>query len=207
MLHEQMEAKLPHTIRPVQDCPQSFQIVPSWFAVYTSSRHEKRVQQHLSQRGIEHFLPLYRSQRKWSDGSRVTLDLPLFPGYIFVSIRRFERVRVLEVPGVLAIVGGTGREPAPLLEFEINALRTGLHLRQVEPHPFLTVGERVRIRSGALAGMEGVVVRMKNALRVILTMDLILQSIAVEVDARELEPVDSEILTGTGNARSGQVSA
>jgi len=114
---------------------------------------------------------------------------------------------VLEVPGVLAIVGGTGREPAPLPEVEINALRTGLHLRQVEPHPFLTVGERVRIRSGALAGMEGVVVRMKNALRVILTMDLILQSIAVEVDARELEPVDSEILTGAGNTSSGQVSA
>jgi transcription antitermination factor NusG len=207
MLNEQMEAKLTHTIRPVQDCPQSLQIVPSWFAVYTSCRHEKRVQQHMSQRGIEHFLPLYRSQRKWSDGSRVTLDLPLFPGYIFVSIRRFERVRVLEVPGVLAIVGGTGREPAPLPEVEINALRTGLHLRQVEPHPFLTVGERVRIRSGALAGMEGVVVRMKNALRVILTMDLILQSIAVEVDARELEPVDSEILTGAGNTRSGQVPA
>ena len=191
MLNNQVEANLLHTSGLVQDCHPGFQIVPSWFAVYTSSRHEKRVQQHLSQRGIEHFLPIYRSQRKWSDGSRVTLDLPLFPGYIFVSIKRFERVRVLEVPGVLAIVGGTGREPAPLPEVEINALRTGLHLRQVEPHPFLTVGERVRIRSGALAGMEGVVVRMKNALRVILTMDLILQSIAVEVDAREIEPVDS----------------
>jgi transcription antitermination factor NusG len=183
------------------------QIVSSWFAVYTSSRHEKRVQQHLSQRGIEHFLPLYRSQRKWSDGSRVTLDLPLFPGYIFVSIRRFERVRVLEVPGVLAIVGGTGREPAPLPEAEMSALRSGLHLRHVEPHPFLTAGQKVRIRAGALAGMEGIVVRMKNSLRVVLTMDLILQSIAVEVDARELEPVDSEILNFAGDSSSHQVSA
>ena len=207
MLYEQMAVNLPHRNRPIQDCPPSLQIVSSWFAVYTSSRHEKRVQQHLSQRGIEHFLPLYRSQRKWSDGSRVTLDLPLFPGYIFVSIRRFERVRVLEVPGVLAIVGGTGREPAPLPETEMSVLRSGLHLRHVEPHPFLTAGQKVRIRAGALAGMEGIVVRMKNSLRVVLTMDLILQSIAVEVDARELEPVDSEILNFAGDSSSHQVSA
>jgi len=191
MLEMQAEATLPQLHGLEQSCLPGLQHVRGWFAVYTSSRHEKRVQQHLTQRGIEHYLPLYRSQRKWSDGSRVTLDLPLFPGYIFVSIRRFERVRVLEVPGVLAIVGGTGREPASLPEAEINALRSGMHLRQVEPHPLLTVGQRARIRSGAFAGMEGVVVRMKNTLRVVLTMDLIMQSIAVEVDAGELDPVAS----------------
>jgi transcription antitermination factor NusG len=114
---------------------------------------------------------------------------------------------VLEVPGVLAIVGGTGREPAPLPETEMSVLRSGLHLRHVEPHPFLTAGQKVRIRAGALAGMEGIVVRMKNSLRVVLTMDLILQSIAVEVDARELEPVDSEILNFAGDSSSHQVSA
>ena len=83
----------------------------NWFAVYTASRHEKRVAQHLTQREIEFYLPLYRSARKWRDGSKVTLELPLFPGYLFVHIKRSERVRVLNVPGALAVVGGTGASP------------------------------------------------------------------------------------------------
>jgi transcription antitermination factor NusG len=169
--------------------PPDAELQPKWFAVYTNSRHEKRVDQHLSMRQIEHYLPLYRAQRKWSNGLKVTLELPLFPGYIFVRIQRTERVRVLEVP---AVVGGTGGEPAPLPEADIEALRFGLPLRHVEPHPLLKVGQRARIRSGAFAGMEGVVVRKKNSFRVVLTMDTIMQSFAVEVDSKELEPVDSE---------------
>jgi len=165
-----------------------------WFAVYTTPRHEKRVDQHFGVRGIERYLPLYKVQRKWADGSRVTLNLPLFPGYIFVRIERAQRVSVLEVPGVLAIVGGTGGTPAPLPLADIEALRFGLHLRRAEPHPLLQIGQRARIRSGALAGMEGVVVRKKNSFRVVLTMDAIMQSIAVEVDASELEPIDSPCL-------------
>jgi transcription antitermination factor NusG len=162
---------------------------PKWFAVYTISRHEKRVAQHLTHRDIEYYLPLYRSQRKWSDGSRVTLDLPLFPGYLFVRIKRTERSRVLNVPGALAVVGGTGREPVALPDEAIDALRTGLHLRHVEPHPLVTVGQRARIRSGALAGMEGVVVRLKGSFRVILTLEHIQRSIAVEVGGDDLEPM------------------
>jgi transcription antitermination factor NusG len=170
------------------------QVMSNWFAVYTTARHEKRVDQHLVVRGIEHYLPIYQAQRKWSDGSRVTLNLPLFPGYIFVRIKRAERVSVLEVPGVLAIVGGTGGVAAPLPPADIEALRFGLHLRRAEPHPLLQIGQRARIISGALAGMEGVVVRKKNSFRVVLTMDAIMQSIAVEVDANELEPIDSPCL-------------
>jgi len=173
------------------DLPPDAQPAPKWFAVYTNSRHEKRVGQHLSMREIEHYLPLYHVQRKWSNGLRVTLDLPLFPGYIFVRIHRAQRVRVLEVPGVLALVGGTGGEPAPLPEADIEALRSGLSLRRVEPHPLLKVGQRARIRSGAFAGMEGIVVRKKNSFRVVLTLDTIMQSFAVEVDGKELEPLDS----------------
>ncbi len=168
-------------------------MAPRWFAVYTSPRHEKRVSQYLSMRKIEHYLPLYRTRRKWRDGSRVILDLPLFPGYLFVRIDASERVQVLQVPGVVSFVGGTGRQPASLPEAEINALRSGLPLRRAEPHPLLTVGHRARIRSGALVGMVGVVVRRKNSLRVVLTMDLIRQSIAVEVDESELETLDSAI--------------
>ena len=164
--------------------------MPKWFAVYTSSRHEKRVDHQLEMREIEHYLPLYRTQRKWSDGSRVTLDLPLFPGYIFVCIERAQRVRVLEVPGVLAIVGGTAGEPASLPASEIAALRSGLSERNAQPHPLLKVGQRARIRSGAFAGMEGVVQRMKYSFRVVLTLDSIMQSFAVEVDDEELELMD-----------------
>lgn len=177
--------------------PKTLTIPPcesNWFAVYTAPRHEKRVAQHLSQREIEFYLPLYRSVRKWSDGSKVTLDLPLFPSYLFVHIRRSERVSVLKVPGALAVVGGTGRQPVPLPDETIDALRTGLHLRSPEPYPLLTVGKRARICSGALAGMEGVVVRKKNSLRVVLTLEHIMQSIAVEVSAEDLEPLESAAL-------------
>jgi transcription antitermination factor NusG len=163
----------------------------SWFALYTTSRHEKRVAQHLTQRQIEHYLPLYRAERKWSDGSRVTLDLPLFPGYIFVRMNRAQRTRVLGVPGALAVVEGTGRKPAPLPETEIDALRSGLHLHRAEPHPLLRAGHRARIRTGALAGFEGIVLRTKSSCRVVLTLELIMQSVAVEVDGQDLELLSS----------------
>jgi transcription antitermination factor NusG len=175
-----------------EDCPPGKQWPPNWFAVYTSPRHEKRVGQYFLQKEIEHYVPLYQARRKWRDGSKVTVDLPLFPGYVFVRIDRSERVRVLQVPGVLSIVGGTGRQPASMPDAEIDALRAGLSLRHAEPHPLLTVGQRARIRSGALAGMVGIVVRQKNSLRVVLTMDLIQQSVAVEVDGSELETLDSD---------------
>jgi len=116
---------------PVSDSVPDMRLVPNWFAVFTSPRHEKRVQQHFSQRDVENYLPIYRSPRKWRNGLKVVLDLPIFPGYIFVHIKRTERVRVLEVPGVLAIVGGTANRMTPLPETEVEALRSGLHLRQV----------------------------------------------------------------------------
>ena len=163
-----------------------------WFAVYTTCRHEKRIAQHLSQREIEHYLPLYRADRKWRDGSKVTLDLPLFPGYLFVHIKRSERVSVLSIPGALAVVGGTGGEPAPLPDAAIEALRTGLKEHRIEPHPLLRVGQFARIRSGAFAGMEGVVVRKKSGFRVVLTLEQIMQSVAVELDEDDVEPLNND---------------
>jgi transcription antitermination factor NusG len=162
-----------------------------WFAVYTICRHEKRVASHFNNRAIEYYLPLYRSQRRWKDGSKVVLDQPLFPGYVFVRIGREQRVPVLEVPGVLWVVGNSGSQPTPLPEFEIETLRSALDPLRVEPYPSLAAGQRVRIRSGALSGIEGIVVRQKNSFRVVITLELILQSIAVEVNADDLEPVDS----------------
>lgn len=161
-----------------------------WFAVYTTCRHEKRVAQHLEQRRIEHFLPLFCTQHQWKDGSRVTLKLPLFPGYVFVRINAHERVGVLQVPGVVSMVG-TGSRPAPLPDLEVEGLRAGLDSMRVEPHPLTTVGRRVRIKVGALAGLEGIVVRKKSGFRVVLTLDLLMQSIAIEVDGNDVEPVDT----------------
>lgn len=161
---------------------------PMWFAVYTVPRHEKRLAQYFEIREIDHFLPLYRVLRKWRNGSKASIELPLFPNYIFVRIARRDRVRVLEVPGVLSIAGA-GREPIPLPDEEIEALRRGVEFSKIEPHPYLVVGERVRINAGPLAGMEGVLVRKKNSCRVVLTLSLIMQSVAVELDAGDIEPV------------------
>jgi transcription antitermination factor NusG len=194
MLPEMAQQKIAHHADGTETCcPPEKQLASKWFAVYTAPRHEKRVSQYLSLKEIEHYLPLYRTQRKWSDGSKVTLDLPLFPGYLFVHIERNERVPVLQVPGVLSFVGGTGGQPASLPDAEIDALQTGLHQRHAEPHPLLTAGQRARIRSGPLTGMEGVVVRRKNSLRVVLTMELIQRSVAVEVDEAELETLDFKV--------------
>jgi transcription antitermination factor NusG len=179
-----------HLIDPTQ--------AAKWFALYTTSRHEKRVVQHLDHRQIECYLPLYQSERKWSDGSRVTLELPLFPGYLFVRIRRAERGNVLAVPGAVAVVGGTGGEPAPLPDTTIEALRVGLQLRHARPHAFLRAGQRVRIRLGALTGFEGIVVRTKKSLRVVLTLEHIMQSYSVEVDMEDLEMLPSEAFGSEG---------
>jgi transcription antitermination factor NusG len=161
-----------------------------WFAVYTTCRHEKRIAEHLESRAVPHFLPMYRSRRSWKDGSNVTLDLPLFPGYIFVHIDRSERVRVLEVPGVLWIVGSSGSQPTPLPDFEIETLRSALNPLSAVPYPTLFVGQRVRICRGALNGIEGIIVRQKNSFRLVITLQLIMQSIAVEVDAGDVEPLE-----------------
>lgn len=163
-----------------------------WFALYTSSRHEKRVAEHLGQREIEHFLPLYRSKRKWKDGSHVTLDLPLFAGYVFVHIGRRERGRVLEVPGAVALVMGTGGLPAPIPDTTIQALRFGLREREAEPHPLLTTGQRARICCGAFAGLDGIVIRKRNGCRVVLTLENIMRSFSVELGVEDLEPLPCE---------------
>jgi len=128
----------------------------------------------------------------------VSLDLPLFPGYVFIRIPRSERRSVLTVPGAVAVVGGTGGEPAPVPDATIDALQTGLRQRLAQPHPPMTAGQRARIRSGALAGFEGIVVRSKNGFRVVLTLEHIMQSYAVEVDLNDLEPLTPGALTTAG---------
>lgn len=161
---------------------------PHWYAAYTSANHEKRVAEQFEAREVEHFLPSYTSVRRWKD-RRVTLQLPLFPGYVFVRMALQNRFQVLQVPGVAKLVG-FGRLPTPLPQGEIDSLRAGLATgMHAEPHPFLAVGQRVRVKQGPLAGLEGILVRWKGNWRVVLSVDLIHRAIAVDVDASELEPM------------------
>jgi transcription antitermination factor NusG len=159
-----------------------------WYAAYTSANHEKRVAEQLVQRSVEHFLPLYASVRKWKD-RRVKLELPLFPGYVFVQMALRDRLQVLQIPGVASLVG-FGGTPAALPEGEIEVLRTSLRSGLcAEPHPFLTAGRRVRIKAGPLAGLEGIVSRRKNRLRLVISLDLIHRAASVEIEAADLEVV------------------
>ena len=160
----------------------------SWFAVFTAPRHEKRVAEHCGIRGIENFLPLFQRQRQWKDGSKGLLQLPLFSRYIFVQIGCGGRVSVLGLPGVISIVG-SARNSWPIPDSYIRFLREGLSQRKIEPHPYLTTGVKVRIRSGTMVGMEGVLVRQKNNFRVVVTIELIMRSVRVEVAVDEIEPV------------------
>lgn len=159
-----------------------------WHAVYTSSRHEKKVFSQLKEKQIETFLPLCQTVHRWKNRSTVTLELPLFPGYLFVRIPRSKKTDVLSTSGVLSLVGSRG-EPWPLSDFEMETLRSGLHQRNVDPHPYLVVGERTRIVRGPLAGMEGILLRNKNNVRVVLTINEIARSFSVEVDVEDLESV------------------
>ena len=159
-----------------------------WYAVYTSPCHEQQVAEHLVVREIEHYLPLYQRTSLWKDGRRVTSLAPLFPSYLFVHSSHQHRSKILSVPGILSIVG-TSRGATPLPTAEIESLRGGLLLHNATPHPFLKIGEKARILRGAFAGMQGIVVRHKSSTRIVLTLELISRSIAVDIDAADLEPL------------------
>src|SRR5580765_184332 len=159
-----------------------------WYAGYTASRHEKRVAEHFAQRGVEHFLPLYETIHRWNNG-RHRVHLPLFPGYIFVRIALKDRLRVIEVPGFVRLVGFNSL-PCPLPEVDINRMKEALNKGVLaEPYPYLTVGTRVEIRNGPMQGMTGILLRRQNKCRVVISVDLIMRSMAVEVEASDVVPI------------------
>jgi transcription antitermination factor NusG len=159
--------------------------VQRWYAVYTNAHHEKRVEQQMRQRGIDCFLPVYKAVRRWKDRRKI-LELPLFPGYVFVHLPWRARLQVLQLQGVVEFVS-CGGYPVPLADAEIDSLRNGLHFACAKPNPYLRVGRHVRIRSGPLTGIEGILARRKDKLRVVLSIHLIQRSIAVEVDEEAIE--------------------
>jgi transcription antitermination factor NusG len=159
----------------------------NWYALYTCPRHEKRVAEQVEQRRISCFLPLYRSVRRWKD-RRKELDLALFPGYVFVRIAPEERLQVLRLPGVVRLVTSNG-QPVALPEADIESLRRGLakHL-PMAPHPYLKVGRRVRLSRGPMAGLEGILRRRKEGLRLVVSIEMLMRAVAVEVDEADVEP-------------------
>ncbi|MFB3916885.1 MAG: transcription termination/antitermination protein NusG [Terriglobales bacterium] len=158
---------------------------PHWYAVYTFPRHEKTVQEQLLLRSVPSYLPLYESRSRWKD-RMVRLQLPLFPGYVFVRIPLRQRLRVLEIPGVVRLVGFNGH-PAVLQDDEIESLQRSLAVRNAVPFPYLATGKRVHIKSGPLQGLQGVVVRRKGKLRIVVSVDSILRSISLEIEAADLQ--------------------
>jgi len=161
-----------------------------WVAVYTVARHEKAIARQFQERSIETFLPIYRSVRRWKDRKK-EVELALFPSYVFVRISTNHKLQVLQVPGVVHIVSFNGALAA-LPEQEINALRNGLDNQlYAEPCPYLSVGKRVRVIRGPMAGAEGILSRKKDRYRVVISVDVLMRSVAVEVDATDLELIHS----------------
>ena len=159
----------------------------NWYALCTCPRHEKRLAEQIKQRHVFCFLPLYRSVRRWKD-RRKELELALFPGYVFVRIALQDRLRVLELSGAVRFVSFNGH-PAPLPDTEIEALMNALESGvRAEPHPYLKVGRRVRVKYGPLARSQGILVRRKDRFRIVLSLDILMRSVGVEVDESDVEP-------------------
>jgi transcription antitermination factor NusG len=158
----------------------------NWYAIYLCVRHEKRVAQRLCERNIRCFLPTYRSVRRWKD-RRKELEMPVFPGYLFVCMDLRDKLQVLQQPGVIRFIGFNG-QPSRLSQSDLdivsNAMSRGVHL---EPHPYLKIGRKVTIRRGPLAGLQGILVKKKDNFRLVLSIDLIKRSAAVEVDGADVE--------------------
>jgi transcription antitermination factor NusG len=158
----------------------------NWYAIYTCVNQEKQVAERLELRGIEFYLPLYRSIRRRSD-RQVALDLPLFPGYVFVNIHLGERLRVLEVPRVVRLVGFQSR-PVALPKQDVDLLRKGLSGQVLaQPCRYLTSGCRIRVVNGPFAGAEGVLLHAKRSPRVVISIALIRQAFTVEVGQYDVE--------------------
>jgi len=176
---------------------------PAWYALFVRSNQEKRVAWQLSSRYIEHFLPCYPSIRYWKD-RRVKLEMPLFPGYLFVRLPLLDKLTVLTISNVVSLVG-TRNVPSPIPNEDIEWIKRGIEHGKAEPSPYLKAGQRVMIIHGALAGMKGILLRAHNTGRIVISLDSIYRAFTVEIDLSSVEPVDPyECVTRKqGNLQSG----
>jgi transcription antitermination factor NusG len=167
---------------------QSAAGAPNWHALFTRHQHEKSVASALSNKTHEVYLPLYRSVRQWQDRAK-RLWLPLFPCYVFIRAGMDRQLQILTTPGIIHIVGCGGR-PAIIPQEQVDAVRLMIESRlTVETHPYLQFGDRVRVKTGPLMGLEGILTRKKGVARLVVSMEMLGRSAAVEIDALDVERI------------------
>jgi transcription antitermination factor NusG len=160
-----------------------------WYALTVKSRHERATARNLRSKGLEEFSPVYRARRLWCDRIK-ELETELFPGYVFCRFSYEQRLLVLGTPGVTSIVG-FGKRPLPVDDGEIEAVRavaaSGLPIR---PWPYLRTGQKVRIERGCLEGVVGTMVRDRDEFRVLINVEILQRTVAVDIDRALLTPVE-----------------
>jgi transcription antitermination factor NusG len=161
-----------------------------WYALFVCSNQEKRVAGCLNSLMVEHFLPCYVSVRQWKD-RRVTLEMPLFPGYIFVRLPFHERMKVLTIRQVVSLVG-TKNSPSVISDGEIAGIRAGIEHGRAEPHEYFEVGQRIVITDGVMCGMEGILLTVRSRARVVISIQSIGRAFVVEVSANCVRPLNDE---------------
>ena len=179
------QTDIPHS-QALRQIPVPIASERKWYAVFTLPQNEKSAMRQLALREVEAFLPTYETVKLWKNRQRVKTVKPLFPTYLFVCIERRQRVKVLQSPGVVHIVGNK-HEDTPIADSEIELLRSSVQGRAVEPYRELVVGKKVRIKRGSMEGIEGILVRKGNGMRFVLSLKLINQCAAIEVGAEDLE--------------------
>ena len=170
--------------------PQDDLLQPRWWlAAYTRSRHEQQVARQLKQKQVACLLPTYERLARWSDRVK-RAPAPLFPGYVFVQVSAAERTRVLETAGVVSLVSRAGKaitlSPEEIAQLQACCLRAG----SIEPHPYLRIGRRVRVKHGPFAGWEGTLVEKQNSRRLVITVEQIMKAVAINIDGADVEPVN-----------------
>jgi transcription antitermination factor NusG len=175
----------------------------NWYAVCTRHQHEKVVARILEYKNFEIFLPLYKARRSWKDRIK-ELSVPLFPGYLFVQAGSERWLQILTTAGVSSIVS-CGERPAAIPFSEIEGVRRIVESTlRVEPHPFLKSGDWVRVKDGPIAGVEGILLRKKNIARLVLSVEMLGKSAAVEVDATHVERIPGKPLGFMSALEPGQ---
>lgn len=166
------------------------QAPPVWYAAQTKHQHEKKAAELLQKRGYEVFLPLLTEKHRWKDRSKL-VSLPMFPCYLFLRMTADQKVTVLQTSAIFRIVGNAG-QACPISDSEIAAIRRVADAKvKVEPHPYLASGTAVRVRGGSLAGLSGVLVRVKNVERVVVSIKLLQKAVSVEIERSNLEQFSS----------------
>ena len=166
-----------------------------WFALHVRSNFERVSSTILESKGLEVYYPSFRSRRRWSDRVK-EVEQPLFPGYVFCRFDPHQRLPILTTPGVLSVIG-VAKTPAPIDESEITAVqKLVLSGQATRPWPFLSVGQRVLIEKGSLAGVEGILLETRNQYRIVVSISLLQRSVAAEIDVDMIRPLRATAFPG-----------